>query len=159
MWGRDELKWNVIGHVKCQRMVPTGYKVLKWVLRGKYNAKWVGNLMGMISTCATTAGYDQNICSWRGLKIADFKQCVQKGYICPGILHIHHVHMLSWKYGTKWTSNCWAKGLKRSWLVANCPKGHKTSRKGSNYLKLGRGSLEHVGKELDRSKCINMNNP
>ena len=74
MWGRNELKWNVIGHVKCQRTVPTGYIVSKWVLMGKFNAKWVGNLMGMFSTYATSAGYDQNIVSWTTLKIADFKQ-------------------------------------------------------------------------------------
>lgn len=81
MWGRNEHNWNVISHVKGQQTVTTGYIVSKWVLRGKFDAKWNGNLMGMLPTCATSAMDDQSICSWTTLKIGDFKQCTGGAYL------------------------------------------------------------------------------
>ena len=80
MWGRDELEWNVKSHVKCQQTDTTSYKVSKWILRGKFDAKWDGNLMGMLPTCATLAVNGQSICSCTTLKIGDFKQST--GGVC-----------------------------------------------------------------------------
>ena len=49
MWRRNELNWNVKSQAKGQQTDTTSCKLSKWLLRGKFEAKWSGNLMGGVT--------------------------------------------------------------------------------------------------------------
>ena len=121
MWGRDELEWNVKSDVKCQQTDTTSYKVSKWVLRGKFDAKWDGNLMGMLPTCATSAVNGQSICSCTTLKIDDFKQSTERVCLTMQSSSPSCIHAIL-KVWQQMNFKLFGYGIKHSMLVANRQK-------------------------------------